>query len=249
MYTFRDGPVIKGNREGLRIILDGRMEPGKAVASLKERIEAADDFFRDAKASVEIMEMDWGPADTEMIRELLSRFNITVESIASGCQENDGREKSEEAMPQNGTFEQLQQDIYDLLSTEAEQAAERGISEEKFRDQTLEQPKNTSLVRRTLRSGQHVQFNGNVVVMGDVNPGAEITASGDILVFGAFRGVAHAGANGDEQAVVAALKLQPTQLRIANYISRAPDQKSKAPSKPEIARIRAGNIEIETFLA
>jgi septum site-determining protein MinC len=73
--------------------------------------------------------------------------------------------------------------------------------------------------RGTLRGGQTLHNLGNIVVIGDVNPGAELIASGDILVFGALRGVAHAGAQGDLGARVVALELAPTQLRIATMIA------------------------------
>jgi septum site-determining protein MinC len=73
--------------------------------------------------------------------------------------------------------------------------------------------------RGTLRGGQTLHNLGNIVVIGDVNPGAELIASGDILVFGSLRGVAHAGAQGDSSARVVALELAPTQLRIATMIA------------------------------
>jgi len=73
--------------------------------------------------------------------------------------------------------------------------------------------------RGTLRGGQALHNLGNIIVIGDVNPGAELIASGDIVVFGALRGVAHAGAQGDRGARVIALELAPTQLRIATCIA------------------------------
>jgi len=106
---------------------------------------------------------------------------------------------------------------------------------------------NTALVRRTLRSGQKIHFDGNVVVVGDVNPGAEIIASGHIIVVGALRGVVHAGASGDERAAVLALKLQPTQLRIANHITRPPDGEYDDSEQPEIAHIKDNVVTIEIY--
>ena len=96
---------------------------------------------------------------------------------------------------------------------------------------------NTLLVKRTIRSGQRLHYDGNVVVMGDVNPGAEVVCTGDILVLGSLRGVAHAGAEGKTDAIVFAFRLEPTQLRIAHVISRAPDEKLPQPQGPEIARV------------
>ena len=96
--------------------------------------------------------------------------------------------------------------------------------------------------RGTLRGGQTLQQLGSIVVVGDVNPGAELVATGDILVFGALRGTAHAGAQGDARARVYALELIPTQLRIATCIA-ADDGTRRAPG-PEVAFIRGDRIAI-----
>lgn len=105
----------------------------------------------------------------------------------------------------------------------------------------------TILIQRTIRSGQSIRYPGNVVVMGDVNPGGEVIAGGNIIVMGHLRGVVHAGALGSEDAVVAAFKLQPTQLRIANHITRAPDGEEATPLQPEIAKIQNGVVVIEKY--
>ncbi len=103
----------------------------------------------------------------------------------------------------------------------------------------------TLLLRQMVRSGQRVAWDGNVVVLGDVNPGAELVARGDILVLGTFRGMAHAGAMGNRKAVIAAHRLLPTQLRIAEYISRPPDGDYPYPACSEIAKVRGGMVVIE----
>ncbi|MBT9171788.1 MAG: Septum site-determining protein MinC [Syntrophomonadaceae bacterium] len=100
------------------------------------------------------------------------------------------------------------------------------------------------VIKRTLRSGQGIHFPGHVVVLGDVNPGAEIIAEGDIFVFGTIRGIAHAGARGDRKASVVALRLSPTQLRIADVISRAPDENPPLPDQAEYAYIADDRILI-----
>ncbi len=106
----------------------------------------------------------------------------------------------------------------------------------------------TIMVQRTLRSGQNLNYDGNVVVLGDVNPGAEIIASGHVLVMGALRGVVHAGATGDESATVTALVLNPTQLRICSHITRPPDgSQEEVASRPETARIRDQEVVIEAY--
>ena len=81
---------------------------------------------------------------------------------------------------------------------------------------------------------------------GDVNPGAEIIAGGSVIVWGRLRGMVHAGAGGDEKAIVCALDLAPTQLRIAGYISVSPQDKRRKPL-PEIASVRQGRIVAEAW--
>lgn len=121
------------------------------------------------------------------------------------------------------------------------QAVERG------EDTRSEDGENTLLVRRTIRSGQRIWYDGNVVIIGDVNPGAEVVCTGDILVLGCLRGVAHAGCNGNVSATVFAFRLEPTQLRIASYISRSPDEKMPKPLEPEIARVCDNVIQISAY--
>lgn len=108
----------------------------------------------------------------------------------------------------------------------------------------------TLLVRRTLRSGQRVRYSGNVVVLGDVNPGAEIWAGGDIVVMGWLRGMAQAGAEGNDSAKVSAFRLDPTQLRIGQHIGRAPDHgDAMVADIPEVAEVRDGQLIIDRWQA
>jgi septum site-determining protein MinC len=105
---------------------------------------------------------------------------------------------------------------------------------------------NGLILKETLRSGRSIYHEGHVVVIGDVNPGAEIIAAGDVLVWGRVRGLVHAGALGDETAVICALALAPTQLRIADQIAIPP---TAGPDKllPEKASIRDGQIIAEPW--
>lgn len=107
----------------------------------------------------------------------------------------------------------------------------------------------TKFIKTTLRSGQFIHYKGNVVIFGDLNPGSVVEAWGNIIVLGTLRGIAHAGSNGNKEAIVAAFHLQPTQLRIANFIARCPDQENVEESKwPEIAKIEGEEVVIDTYL-
>lgn len=104
-------------------------------------------------------------------------------------------------------------------------------------------------LRQHLRSGQTVSHKGHLVIVGDVNPGAELLAEGDITVWGALRGIAHAGIGGNLNAEIRALQMQPIQIRIAHAIARSPDRPRHkfATNKgvgPETARLVDGKIRV-----
>lgn len=98
-------------------------------------------------------------------------------------------------------------------------------------------------ISHTLRSGQRVECEGDVVVLGDVNDGAEVIAGGSIAVMGAIRGLVHAGATGRNDVVVAAIALKPKQLRISGKIAIFPEEKQA--EGPEIAEFKQGSIVIK----
>nr|WP_153736835.1 septum site-determining protein MinC [Aquibacillus halophilus] len=81
-------------------------------------------------------------------------------------------------------------------------------------------------ITKIVRSGQVLEVKGDLLLIGDVNPGGKIVASGNIFVLGSLRGIAHAGAYGNRDAVITASYMKPSQLRIADYISRSPDYES-----------------------
>lgn len=99
-------------------------------------------------------------------------------------------------------------------------------------------------IQMTLRSGAEIRHNGTVVVVGDLNPGSSIIAEGDILVWGRLRGVAHAGCKGNAKCLIMALQMEPTQIRIADYVARAPET-PLAQYFPEVAYVSPqGSIRI-----
>ena len=100
------------------------------------------------------------------------------------------------------------------------------------------------VVDKTVRSGHAIQSKGSVLIMGNVNPGAEVVAGGSIDIRGVCQGVVHAGAWGDREAFIIADKLMPTQIRIADVIAQPPDYVEK-PQKAEKASIKDGQIVIE----
>ncbi|GGR44113.1 putative septum site-determining protein MinC [Deinococcus seoulensis] len=111
----------------------------------------------------------------------------------------------------------------------------------------------TVIVPHTLRAGFRGEYPGSVIVLGDVNPGAEVMAGGDVIVIGALRGLAHAGQGGHSDAIVWARPIASPQLRIGNAVARAPEGSSLSNMRhredqptAEVARLHAGTIQIDT---
>jgi septum site-determining protein MinC len=98
-------------------------------------------------------------------------------------------------------------------------------------------------LQMTVRSGMEIRHPGTVIIIGDVNPGGEIIAAGDIIVWGNLKGIAHAGSRGNEQCLIMALQMFPTQIRIASYIARSPEQQP-VKLEPEVAHVVEGVIRI-----
>lgn len=212
---------FRGQREGISIyIRDGNFED--IVTELERKIKKSKQFFIGAKV-IEIAGID---------KKVLSKDekekieNIVTEKYHMIVDEVNARKKKE-------VKEIVEEDDMDLNLGYFD-----GIVEGK-----------TKFVTSTIRSGQVVEFDGNVVIIGDVNPGGEISAKGNIIVLGTLRGLANAGSDGNEDAIVAAFRLNPSQLRIASLITRKPDEEdSHSPKSPEIARIYDKAIIIESYL-
>ena len=131
---------------------------------------------------------------------------------------------------------------HDLSDTDLAPPAE-GLSDPTHTDAS----RRTLTLYRTLRSGASVRFDGDLYLFGDVNPGAQVIATGNVTVLGGLKGMVHAGAAGEEDACIFALNLRPTQLRIGRKIAVAPDRSSASVPLPEMASVIGDQIVIEPF--
>ncbi len=213
---------IKGIRDGLLITLSGAAWPD-LVSAFIDAIEARSAFFQGGKVALDVGSQELRVADLSKLRDQLSERGISLWAVLS-------ESKLTERTAQNLGF-----------ATRLVKPRPAEIKEE-----TERLPEGAAMwVKGPLRSGGKVTYDGNVVVMGDVNSGAEIIAGGSVIVWGRLRGVVHAGAQGDESAVVCALELAPTQLRIAGEIAVSPKKQGK--SHPEIAHLHDGQLEAEPW--
>ncbi|MFD2670484.1 septum site-determining protein MinC [Marinicrinis sediminis] len=137
---------------------------------------------------------------------------------------------------------QERQEIQDILKSRGNlivQSIESEVEEEASKS-----GKNVKVLKGMVRSGQTINHHGNLLFIGDVNPGGSLVCTGDIWIMGSLRGMAHAGSEGNEEAVIAASHLRPTQLRIADCISRPPDEWGIDEAFMEFAYLEKGSMQI-----
>jgi septum site-determining protein MinC len=218
----RQDIVIRGTtKTGLVILLPEEGDFAVWCQRLREKLAQGGRFFQGAEVTVQVGHRLVSQSDHEAIAAILRDSAMTLRSVSEGgdpVAEAHAALKAAEQTRRSSTLPAA------ALLAESETAL---------------------VVTRTLRSGQIVRHEGDVIVLGDVNPGATVIATGHIVVMGALRGVAHAGAAGNTAALVASTKLCPTQLRIAHVIGRAPDEQEKLQPVPEVARVRDGMIVVE----
>lgn len=216
--------VIRGTtKTGLVILLPDTPDFLEVCQKLWLRLKQTGEFFKGSEVTVQLAQPTMSEDHRQMVSAVLAEFDMILKRVVAA--------PDPVAEAQAALKEVEQSRRYSTLPAAA----------------LLQESETALVVTRTLRSGQSVRHQGDVIVLGDVNPGAEIIASGHIVVMGSLRGVAHAGCTGNAAAFVAATKLRPTQLRIAQVIGRAPDaQEDTAQALPEVARVREGMIVIET---
>ncbi len=223
--TMGSSLALKGIGDGLLVTVpDGDWHV--VWPSLLQAIDERADFFRGARLVLQVADRDLGAAELGGLRDELQEREVALAAILSssagtrsaGANLGLALEIPRPELGEDGEREPVRFEL------EGDQAV---------------------LIERTLRSGQKVRHPGHVVVLGDVNPGAEVIAGGNVVVWGKLRGVVHAGATGNERSVVCALDLTPTQLRIGSHISVSPERKGNP--RPEKAYVKDGNLVAEAW--
>ena len=213
-------------------------ELAKQAEQVADQIEAELSGF-----SEEVIEEEQAPAIEE---------EQIVEEQPSSTKNNDIQDELDVifgSTPSQSAFYEMEQphEIYE----EREEIGEIFVPEQEYTKEDIElEAFPTKYIKQTIRSGQVINYEGNIVIIGDCHPGCEITAFGDITVWGILSGIAHAGAGGNQKAKVRALKMNAIQLRIANCYSRRPDSLNTVYIEktnsftPEEARIVNGEIVV-----
>jgi septum site-determining protein MinC len=213
---------IKGLRDGLLVSLDDAAWAVQRAAFLAQ-VDSQPAFFKGARLALDVASQVLNVQDLVELRDQLSERGIHLWAVLS----------------ESPTTENTAQ----LLGLATRISKPRPEESRRFSVEDLGE-ETALFLNRTLRSGTRIEFRGHVVVLGDVNPGAEIVAEGSVIIWGRLRGMVHAGAKGNTAAVICALDLSPTQLRIAEQTSAA--LKPQQTPRPEIARLNeSGKLQAE----
>jgi septum site-determining protein MinC len=213
---------IKGIRDGLLVSL-GDAGWNVIRQALLEQIEQQPAFFQGARIALDVGNQVLKSAELISLRDQLSEHGVMLWAVLSNSNTTES----------TAQLLGLATRLHKAPPTPAIQTA-KGIDDE------------TALwINKTLRSGTRIEYAGHVVIFGDVNPGAEVIAGGSVIVWGRLRGVVHAGAQGNRSAVVCALDLFPTQLRVAGEIAVAPERHGKP--QPEVVRIKDNRLQAEPW--
>jgi septum site-determining protein MinC len=210
--------VIKGGKDGLRVQLDEQAEWPAVLDALRAHLSQGGAFLQGAKLLLDVGLRQVSEQELEDALALMRGHGLRPDSVASLTRE--GRQAARAA----GLNSRALARTNEATAQTAEQAV---------------------CMRRTVRSGQIIRHPGDITIIGDVNAGGEIIAGGSVIVWGRVRGVVHAGAMGDSSAVICALELTPTQLRIADRIARSPEGGGQR--FPEIAHIVGEHILVEVW--
>ncbi|MGN0153751.1 MAG: septum site-determining protein MinC [Lachnospiraceae bacterium] len=242
--------IIKGNRYGISIVLDKDLEFSQLLKDLEIRLENAEEFF----------DSDKQLAVTFEGRALSNDELDQVLSVIKTC----SKLNIQYVMDENSELETTFFDIIQTArETEAEQVKEAEPVEVSGIFNTLQQDEPDTITpapnpptsdnsgmfyKGTLRSGQTLESKESIVIIGDVNPGAAVIAAGNIVIIGALKGNATAGANGNKNAFVMALVMDPIQIQIADIIARSSDTQKNVKVKQEamIATVMDDQICIES---
>lgn len=217
--------TIKGIKDGLLITLSETENWLIVTRDLATRIDEQKSFFAGANITIDLGERPVPKHELSSLLALLERRGLALMLVMSDSVTTIDAANALDLRATGSTDKPNE-----ALPISSEEVGLEGV-----------------LIRHTLRSGRTIHSRGHVVVYGDVNPGAEVVASGDVFVWGNLRGNVHAGADGDEDAVICALNMVPTQIRIAGFISTSPKEKRRRKPKPEMALVRDGQIMVEAW--
>ena len=238
-------PVVslKGMRDGIAVDIDEKADFVSIIEMLRLKVSDGKRFFAGANTRVYFKGRELSPEEENTLLGIIS--NVVGTYVLPEQTDTEITEVITEE-PVNIGMELSLAVEYECDATDRASPTpteEIPAHEDKVKKNFTES--NCAFYKNGLRSGQTIRYNGSVVIMGDVNPGSEVVADGNVVILGSLKGLAHAGAAGDETCFVLANTMQPVQLRIATVISSMPKSKQKKQdTNPSYAYVKDGKISI-----
>lgn len=263
LSTILDMPEAKNKKICLKLgAIDLTQSQLLSIKALISSMDSELAFVNTASEQTELSALNLGIIVSELSNEIeVDEFEETEEEInEEPVKTKEKDETSYQAIVPEEIEEESEEKIQIVEKSDeeikAEEKLEEFIDEENDIATEREVAENeisklpTLYMQQTLRSGQTMSYDGNIVIIGNAHPGSEIIAKGDITVWGVLGGIAHAGARGNDYAKIRALKMNAIQLRISGYYARRPDtlnipfiQKTNE-FTPEEARVEDKEIAI-----
>ncbi|NLT74388.1 MAG: septum site-determining protein MinC [Chloroflexi bacterium] len=245
---------IKGTRDGVAIAL-GEGELDRLSAELERYLERQGAFFRGGVVTLSVGGRTMLREDIERMQSLLAEHEMALRTVSSSddvtvaAATELGLHTAGAERPAGSSDGGISPAAAADLGERRLEASEEPQGVHADADGIARAGARALVVRRRVRAGQTIRHSGTVVVIGDVNAGAEVIAGGDVVVWGRLRGMVHAGCLGNASAVVCALDLSPLQVRIADLITRPEEGGARDDSYPEVAYVRDHSIYVERWTA
>lgn len=220
--------MIKSNKYGINLILDPEISFADLLEAVISKFEESEKFFKNSKLGISFEGRELSSAEEQQIIDAITE-HTTIEIL---CVVDNNEENAEKTRSQiDAYYEAAQREYAKAMNSQGE------------------------FYKGTLRSGQVLESDASITILGDVNPGAKVISGGNIVVLGALKGNAQAGIYGNSDCFILALEMDPIQIRIGELIAKSPDkQKPKRrlikrekteSNELQIAIARDGNIYIE----
>lgn len=249
------GVDFKANANGLVVVFDKDEAFDAIYAQIAAKLESGGFFFQTRYLAISYRGRQLTSGEESLISHMMSEKTgartVLFEFDKDFQRDSDDRRRDPTGAKNGGNVGRRNPQSGTGQKNTADDGAETRPATESAASRYYTRPDPdecvTKYYRGTLRSGRLVSYDGNVVVVGDVNPGAEVEATGSVIVLGAVKGIVHAGAGGYRDATIIALNFDPTQLRIADIVTSGFNRRGgiKNIYKPEIALIKFDKIVFE----